>query len=458
MSAVFHRHCHTILPEAVSGRGIYLYDENGKAYLDGCGGAAVSNLGHQHPDVITAVCAQLNKMAYAHSAFFTSKPAEELAQLLVDKAGVAFSHTYFVSGGSEANESALKLARQYFVEQGKSAKSYIIARQQSYHGNTLGALGSGGNIWRRAPFDPLLRSAVLIPPCYAYRYQDADESCERYARRSADELEKAILQLGADNVMAFIAEPIVGATAGVVPAAKGYFQRVRQICDQHDILLIMDEVMCGVGRTGSFYAFEQEEVVPDIVTLAKGLSGGYQSLGAVVVQKKLFQAIAQGSGFFQHGHTFMAHSAACAAGVAVCNVIDRDSLLSQVKRQGELLQYLLAQKIGRHPHVGQIRGRGLFIGIELVADKESKAPFAERSDLVQQIKNAALSHGLMCYPMSGTIDGRQGHHILLAPPFIITTTQCGELVDKLALALDDVFVSSPKIVSEPRELTRGALK
>lgn len=435
MSNVFHRHCHAQLPTIASGEGIYLFDKQGKKYLDGCGGAAVSNLGHNHSAVKDAIIDQLQSVPFAHTAFFTNDSSEQLATLLTDLAPQPLNHVYFVSGGSEAVESALKMARQYFVEEGKTQKTQFIARRQSYHGNTLGALAVGGNEWRREKFKPLLAEVHHISPCYAYRDQLQTESELAYSHRVADQLETKILEVGAENIMAFVAEPVVGATAGALPATKRYFKRIREICDKYDVLLILDEVMCGTGRTGSFYAFEQEKIVPDLVTIAKGLGAGYQAIGAVLASDKIYDAIAGGSGFFQHGHTFMAHPVACAAALATVKEIISKNLLEQVVVQGEKLQKKLKEVLLPLPYVGDIRGRGLFIGIELVADKLTKSPLPTTTEAHKVVKQLAMNNGLMCYPMAGTINGQEGHHILLAPPFIINDAQIDELVDKLKVSL-----------------------
>ena len=435
MTHVFHRHCHAKLPSIASGEGVYLFDTEGKRYLDGCGGAAVSNLGHNHTAVKDAIKQQLDAIPFAHTGFFTNQVSEDLATLLTDLAPDPLNHVYFVSGGSEAVESALKMARQYFVEIGKPQKTQFIARRQSYHGNTLGALAVGGNEWRKEPFRPLLSSVHHISPCYAYRDQGDNETELDYSMRVANELETKILEVGADNVMAFVAEPVVGATTGAVPATEGYFKRIREICDQYDVLLILDEVMCGIGRTGTFYAFEQDKIIPDLVTIAKGLGAGYQPIGAVVASSKIYDAIANGSGFFQHGHTFMAHPMACASALATINTILNEHLLDKVTEQGEKLKNKLEVALQPLPYVGDIRGRGLFLGVELVADKLTKMPLASCTEANKKVKNIAMQHGLMCYPMAGTIDGKQGHHILIAPPFIINDEQLDELVTKLTSAL-----------------------
>ncbi|MGR5177374.1 aspartate aminotransferase family protein [Vibrio mediterranei] len=435
MSHVFHRNCSAQLPTVSRGEGVYLIDSEGKHYLDGCGGAAVSNLGHDHPNVKAAIKSQLEAIPYAHTGFFTSEVGENLATKLVSLSPEPMKHVYFTSGGSEAVEAALKMARQYFVERGLQCKTQFIARRQSYHGNTLGALAVGGNEWRREPFRPLLSAAHHIAPCYAYRDQRSDESEDQYSLRVANELETKIRELGPENVMAFIAEPVVGATAGAVPATKGYLSRIRDICDRYDVLLILDEVMCGVGRTGTFFAFEQDQITPDIVTIAKGLGAGYQSIAATIAHEKIYDQIAKGSGFFQHGHTFMRHPVACAAALATIETIIEDNLLQNVRNMGALLEYTLREQLADFTFVGDIRGRGLFLGIELVSDPESKAPLPAASNAHQWIKRIAMDNGLMCYPMSGTIDGRQGHHILLAPPFIITESEVIELVSRLKATL-----------------------
>ena len=442
-SHVFPRHSKVLPPVAVSGEGVYLYDADGKQYLDGSGGAAVSCLGHGDRDVIDAIKQQLDKLAFAHTGFLSSEPAEALADLLAANAPGDLDRVYFVSGGSEAVEAAIKLARQYAIESGKPSKHRLIARRQSYHGNTLGALAAGGNQWRREPFAPLLVENSHISPCFEYRDRGDDETAEEYGLRVANELEAEIERLGADNVMAFIAEPVVGATLGAVPAVPGYFRRIREICDAHDVVLILDEVMCGMGRTGSLFACTQEGVTPDIVTIAKGLGGGYQPIGAMMCTSKIYQTIVDGSGFFQHGHTYLGHPAACAAGLAVLGKLvgstGQEALVERCLGQGDKLQAALVERFGQHPHVGDIRGRGLFRGVELVADRETKATFDPTLRVHARLKKATFEAGLICYPMGGTIDGVQGDHVLLAPPFIISDDEIDELVTKLGSAVEKVL-------------------
>jgi adenosylmethionine-8-amino-7-oxononanoate aminotransferase len=398
----------------------------------------VSSLGHAHPEVMAAMHAQIDRLAYAHTSFFTSEVAEQLADELIGSAPEGMSHVYLVSGGSEAVEAALKMARQYFVEIGQPQRTHFIARRQSYHGNTLGALAVGGNAWRREPFAPILVPATHVSPCYPYREQRTDESAEQYGQRLAAELEAAILAQGADRVIAFVAETVGGATAGVLTPVPGYFKAVRAVCDKYGVLLILDEVMCGMGRTGSLHACEQEGVVPDLMTVAKGLGGGYQPVGAVLAQRRIVDAMSRGSGFFQHGHTYLGHPMACAAALAVQQVIRRDGLVAKVREDGIAFGAMLAEALGSHPHVGDIRGRGFFWGIELVADRASKAPFDPALKVNAAIKKDAMSRGLLCYPFGGTVDGRQGDHVLLAPPFIATRQDLQEIAARLAASIDAV--------------------
>ncbi|MDC0004208.1 aspartate aminotransferase family protein [Porticoccaceae bacterium] len=433
---IFHRLIQGQLPIAAGGDGVYIIDKEGNRYLDACGGAAVSCLGHSHARVIDAIKQQLDRVAFAHTSFFTSEPSEELADFLVQRAPKGIEHVYFVSGGSEAIEAALKMARQYFVESGESQRSKFIARRQSYHGNTLGALAVSGNQWRRKQFEPILIDVEHISPCYQYRDQKDGESELDYGLRVANELDEKIQEMGAENVIAFVAEPIVGATGGVLVPVPGYFKRIREICDQHGILLILDEVMCGMGRTGSLFACEQEGVRPDIVTVAKGLAAGYQPIGATLCSAEIYNRFREGSGLFQHGHTYIGHATACAAALAVQQTIEDDGLLDNINTMGEALDQSLHQRFGDHPFVGDIRGRGLFRGLELVADRASKAPLPYSLSIHSSIKRHAMARGLACYPGGGTIDGQQGNHILLAPPYIIDRSHVAEITEKLGDAVD----------------------
>ena len=436
MTHNFPRHSKITPPIAIAGAGCHITDATGKQYFDGSGGAAVSCLGHGDADIATAMKDQIDKLSFAHTSFFTSMPAEALADLLIANAPSGIDRVYFVSGGSEAIEASLKLARQYFVETGSPQRSHIIARKQSYHGNTLGALAAGGNAWRREQFAPLLFTTSHIEPCYRYRGKADGESDHAYGQRMANALETEILRLGADKVMAFLAEPVVGATLGAVAAEWGYFTRIREICDRYGVLLILDEVMCGMGRTGSLFACDHDQVRPDIIAIAKGLGAGYQPVGAMLCSKEIYAAIAEGSGFFQHGHTYLAHPVACAAAHAVLSKIIDSDLPSRATMMGDKLMQALQSAFGQHPFIGDIRGRGLFIGMEFVADRAQKTPFDPALGLHRKIKAAAFEAGLLCYPMGGTINGKNGDHLLLAPPFILEDSHIGEIIDKLTIAFD----------------------
>jgi adenosylmethionine-8-amino-7-oxononanoate aminotransferase len=436
VNRVFHRSTRSLPPVVAGGEGVWLIDSNGKRYLDASGGAAVSCLGHGHPAVTAAMIEQIKKLAFAHTAFFTSEPAQALADELIAALPSPFGQVYFVSGGSEAIEAALKMARQYFVEIGQPQRTKFISRRQSYHGNTLGALSVGGNVWRRAPYAPMLMDVALIEPCFAYHFKRDDESEEEYGRRAADALEKEILRLGPDTVIAFIAETVVGATAGAVTASPGYFRRVREICDRYGVLLILDEVMSGMGRTGTLFAFEQEGIAPDLVAIAKGLGGGYQPIGATICTETIYSAFERGSGVFLHGHTYIGHPVACAAALAVQRAIRADNLLANVQAMGARLADALTERFGNHRHVGDIRGRGLFQAIELVEDRAAKRPFDPARKLNARVKAEAFDRGLIVYPTGGTVDGKSGDHVLIAPPFIVTPNDIDTIVDRLGAAVD----------------------
>jgi len=433
---VFHRNLHVAPPVAVAAQGLYITDASGKRYLDASGGAAVSCLGHGHPDVVAAMHAQIDRLAYAHTSFFSSEPAEALADQLIRTAPEGVSHVYFVSGGSEAIEAALKMARQYFVEIGQPQRSRFIARRQSYHGNTLGALAVGGNEWRRRQFGPLLIEVEHVAPCYPYRDRRPDETAEAYGLRLAAELDAAMRKCGPENVIAFVAETVGGATAGVLTPVPGYFKAVREVCDRYGVLLILDEVMCGMGRTGTLHACEQEGVIPDLMAIAKGLGGGYQPVGGVLAQRRIVDAMSQGSGFFQHGHTYLGHPVGCAAALAVQRVIERDGLLARVRERGARFHAILHNRFDTHAHIGEVRGRGLFAGLELVHDRATKEPFDPAHQLHARVKREAMARGLLVYPSGGTVDGRRGDHVLLAPPFIVDEEHLELIATRLHEAID----------------------
>ncbi|AYF32626.1 aspartate aminotransferase family protein [Vreelandella alkaliphila] len=436
MTRILHRSIGPTLPHAASAQGVYITDTTGRQYLDASGGAAVTSVGHAHPEVLAAMRAQIDNLCYAHTSFFTTDAAEALAEKLVNLAPEGLNYVYLVSGGSEAVEAALKMARQYFVEIGAPQRRHIIARRQSYHGNTIGALATGGNAMRRKQFQPILPETHHVSPCYAYREKGADESPEAYAIRLADELEAKILELGPEEVMAFVAEPVVGATLGAVASVADYFKRVRAVCDKYGVLLILDEVMCGMGRTGTVFACEQDDVIPDIVTIAKGLGGGYQPIGAVMLSDKIYDSFANGSGLFQHGHTYIGHPVAAATANKVVEIIARPETLANVNAMGARLQSGLEDVLGASPYVGDIRGRGLFRGIELVADRDTKTPFDPSRKIHAKIKRQAMARGLISYPMGGTIDGIHGDHILLAPPYIISPNEVDLIIERIAAAIN----------------------
>ena len=441
-SRVLHRSLRKTPPKAIGGEGVWLIAEDGRRILNGSGGAAVSCLGHQHPRVLEAMARQASQLAYAHTGFFSSDSAEALAEHLVGHEPGGLAYVYLVSGGSEAIEASIKLARQSFIESGQPQRRHFIARRQSYHGNTLGALAAGGNAWRREPYAPLLSLAFShVTPAFAYREKRDGESDQGFVARLASELDAEFERLGPDTVAAFIAEPVVGATAGCVPAPDGYFQAVRDICDRHGALLILDEVMCGMGRTGTIHAWEQEGIAPDIQAIAKGLGGGYQPIGAMLASGRIIDAIRQGSGAFQHGHTYLAHPMACAAALEVQRVIAEEKLLDRVNELGVYLEQRLTERFGNHRHVGDIRGRGLFRAIELVADRASREPFDSGLKLNERIKAAAFEAGLACYPAGGTADGRRGDHVLLAPPYISTPDDIDMIVERLGAAVDSALKS-----------------
>ncbi len=442
MSHIVHRNLRHDPPLALRGEGIYLYEADGRQIIDGSGGAAVACLGHGHPKVIEAIKAQLDKLCYAHTSLFSCESAERLADTLVGHAPGGLTHAYFCSSGSEGNEAALKMARQYFLEIGQPQRTKFIARRQSYHGNTLGALAAGGNAMRRAPYQPILSDAFShVSPCYPYRDRREGESDEQYVARLAGELEAEFQRLGPQNVIAFIAETVVGATLGCATALPGYFKAVREICDRHGALLILDEVMSGMGRTGTLHAWEQEGISPDIQVVAKGLGGGYQPIGGILVHGRVIEGLSRGTGAFMHGHTYQAHPVACAAALAVQQVMAEEKLLDNVQAMGKRLEQRLIERFGNHRNIGEIRGRGLFWAVEFVQDRVSKAVFDPALKLNERVKREAYARGLACYPMGGTIDGKRGDHAILAPPYIVTAADIDTIVERFGEAIDAALAS-----------------
>ncbi|HWL83810.1 MAG TPA: aspartate aminotransferase family protein [Roseomonas sp.] len=440
MSRILHRSLRKDPLMAVSGRGLLVQGAEGPPVIDASGGAAVACIGHGDPRVVRAITEQAQKLAYAHTVFFTCEAAEELAETLVGHEPGGLSHAYFVSSGSEAMEAALKLARQYFLEIGQPQRSRFIARRQSYHGNTLGALGLGGNMARREPYEPLLATCFShVSPCFAYRGQKEGESDADYVARLAAELEAEFQRIGPETVVAFVAETIVGATAGCVTALPGYFPAMRAVCDRHGALLILDEVMSGMGRSGTLHAWEQEGISPDIQAIAKGLGGGYQPIGGILMQGKIVKALAEGSGAFKHGHTYQAHPVACAAALAVQRIIRADNLLENVRAMGVRLETALQERFGNHAHVGDIRGRGLFWALEFVEDRASRRSFDPNRKINEMVKDAAMAAGVMIYPMGGTIDGKVGDHVIVAPAYTVTAVEIDRIVERLGQAVDQVL-------------------
>ncbi len=440
--AFFPRNFRSVYPEAVRGEGCYIFTADGKRYLDAAGAAAVVSIGHGVAAIGRAMGEQAQKLAFAHTSQFHTGVAETLAARLRALAPKEFreaGRVFFTSGGSEATETAIKLARQYFVERGEPARTRIVSRWQSYHGSTLGALAVSGNVRRRATYAPLLPDWGHIPPCYCYRcplglaYPECNVAC-------ADELETFVLGVKPETVAAFIFEPVVGATLGAVAPPEGYLQRIAEICRRHGILLIADEVMTGMGRTGAHFAVEHWGLAPDMILVGKGVASGYAPLGAVLVAPRVAEAIARGSGAFQHGFTYQAHPVAMAAGLAVLDYIEQHCLFERVARAGsELLQAL--QPLRGHPHVGDVRGRGLLFGIEFVKDRATREPFPREANIAERIRQAALDEGVTSYPIQGCVDGDCGDHILLAPPFIISSDEIREVARALIAAVKRVTMS-----------------
>jgi adenosylmethionine-8-amino-7-oxononanoate aminotransferase len=445
MTRVLHRTIALQPDVAVSGEGLILTLKDGSTVIDASGGAAVACLGHGNARVAAAVGAQALKLGYVHTGFFTTEPAEALADLLLEGEPGGLARAFFVSSGSEAMESALKLARQYFIERGEPKRTRFIARRQSYHGNTLGALSAGGNVARRVPYEPIMADRFsLVSPCFPFHFRHDGESDEQYVARLALELDSEFQRLGPETVVAFCAEPVVGATAGCVTAVPGYFRAMREVCDRYGALLILDEVMCGNGRTGTMHAWEQEGITPDIQAIGKGLGGGYQAIAGILIGRHVVDTLGAGSGAFVHGHTYQAHPVACAAALEVQRIIVEDDLLANVRKQGVLLERLLRERFSDHPHVADIRGRGLFFALEFMEDRERKRPFDPAAKVNERIKDHALRVGLGIYPTGGTIDGLVGDHVLVAPPYIARSADIEEIVDRLELAIGSMLRELPR--------------
>lgn len=418
------------LPKAVGGEGIFVIDEAGRRYLDGSSGPALFCLGHGHREVIEAIKAQYDRLSFGYSANFTSDPLDALAETIVDQAGGGMSRVCFVSGGSEATETAIKIALQYHVARGHSGRTHFFARRQSWHGYTMGALALSGHPARRRPYAAALTPVTHLSPANAYR-PPPGVAPEDLADYLAAEFEREVHRVGAERIAAFFFEPVVGAAGGAVPAPEGYAQKMRDICTRYGILMVADEVMCGVGRCGTWRALAHDGVSPDVMVTAKGLAGGYAPLGAALMTEEVYRTIADAFGTIASVHTYSGHTAACAAGLAVQRVIVRDGLVEKCRTDGAYLMGELRDAFGQNPHVGDIRGRGFFVAVELVRDRETKAPFPAALALHQRVRDEAFARGLLCYPSPGTTDGYSGDHVILAPPYIISRPEIDRMVGLL---------------------------
>ncbi|CAM1500413.1 Fc.00g095750.m01.CDS01 [Cosmosporella sp. VM-42] len=427
-----------------SASGVYLKLSSGRQILDGCAGAAVAIIGHGNKDVQNAIMEQVSKVSYVHTGAYTTDSAEDLANFLLEGKPFGLSKAYIVSSGSEAVDSAMKLARQYYVEKGELQRKRFVARKQAYHGNTIGSMSVGSNLARRAPYEDtlMLERVSWVSPAYAYRGQHKDETEEDYARRLVEELDAEFQAVGPETVIAFIAETVGGATAGCITAPKGYFEGVQKVCNKYGILLILDEIMCGSGRVGTYFAFEQEgDVRPDIVTVGKGIGGGYAPIAGALVHERIIDTLRSGTASFNHGHTYQAHPVTCAAALAVQKVVRRDNLVVRCAEMGRLLEASLREVFGDLRYVGNIRGRGLFWGIEFVQDRASKKPFDKRLRFGVKVQEAAMELGLAVYPGTGTADGLVGDHILISPPLTITKDEQDLMIKLLKQAYDSVAAS-----------------
>lgn len=431
MSKVIYKNLNTSPILAASGAGVWLEDASGKCYLDTCGGVAVSSLGHGHPRIAAAFEREAKKLAWAHAGSFTTAAAEELAERLVEGSG-GLARAQFLSGGSEVMELAMKVAYQYQCERGLPDKSIFISRRQSYHGSTLGTLSISGNPQRQSVFGPLLPPAEFVSPCYAYRDQRDDENEDQYATRLADELDEKIRALGSDRVAAFFAETVVGSTSGAVPAVPGYFRKIKAVCERHDVLLVLDEVMAGMGRTGQLFAYADDGILPDMVAVGKGLAAGYMPISALLISDQIHSAMAQGSGVLGNGQTHVNHPLACAIALEVQQVIAEENLLAQVRLRGEQLRLWLTESLADLDIVGDVRGRGLFVGVEFVESRATKAPFRGGGAYAAALKKEALERGLLIYPGSGTAQGVLGNHVLFAPPFITSEGELAQMIERFS--------------------------
>lgn len=444
MSEFFFRNLKKNYPTVASAKGVRITDTDGKTYLDACSGAIVANLGHGLPEINEAINNQLQKVAFAHTSQFVSEAGLELAKKIVELTPAGFrkgARAYFMSGGSEAVETAIKMARSYFVHRGESQRSICFSRWQSYHGSTFGALSATGHPARRKPYVPMLRSSSHISADYRYRCMCGfgTGSCakDECSIARADELEAAIVFAGPENVMAFIAEPIVGATLGAAVPGMAYFPRIREICDKYGILLIADEVMTGLGRTGTTFGMNHFDVEPDIIALGKGMAAGYQPLAAVLASGRVVRAFEDSSGVFEHGFTYSAHPVSCAAGLAAIDYVQKHDLITKVAER-ESVFFKQATELLKTGIIGDIRGKGFMMGLELVKNIDTKEPFPAEVRVSQLVAQEAMKNGLLVYPGSGFIDGVNGDHIMIAPPFTVTDDEMSEMFELLERALTSV--------------------
>lgn len=426
------------LPKVVRAQGSYLWDATGKQYIDGSGGPAVYCLGHAHPEVNAAIIDQLQAIAHGYRYNFTTDALEDLTEILRARCGGTLTEMVFVTGGSEAVESCLKIALQYHAAKGQMSRRRFISRERSWHGNTLGALGISGFSERTAAFEGAFIPSIKIPPANTYRPLPG-ATAETAGAAAAAELEKAILAAGPETIAAFVFEPVVGAAGGCVPAPPGYARAVRDICDRYGVLMISDEVMSGAGRCGTWRALEHDGVQPDIMSVAKGLAAGYQPLGAAICTSAIWDTIRSAHGAFATGHTFTGHTAACAAGVAVQRIVSRDRLVERVAANGPRLIDWLGQALEGVESVGDIRGRGHFVAVELVAERQAKTPYPAARKLFYKIRAQAMQNGLICYPVGGNVDGVNGDIVIFAPPYTCTDPELAEIVDKGATSIRQVL-------------------
>lgn len=436
------------LPKVDYGRGCYIYDTDGKRYLDGSAGPAVYALGHANAEVNEAIKAQLDRIAHGYRYTFTSDPLEELTAIVAERCGGGLRNMTFNTSGSEAIESALKIALQYQTAIGQKSRRLFISRERSWHGNTMGATSISGFAARRAAFEGALMPSHLLSPANVYRppagylaKSGGRIDPVEVGQYCAQELEDKILELGADRVAAFVFEPVVGAAGGCVPAPPGYAKLVRAICDKYGVLMIADEVMCGSGRTGTWRALAHDGVEPDIMTVAKGLAAGYVPLGGTIYHDRLKGPMFAKDGGLLTGHTFTGHTLACAAGVAVQKIMLRDRLVEKVHDDGIYFEQLLRAAFSDHPHVGDVRGRGFFWAIEMVADRASKAPFDPALALYQRLRDRCFANGLICYPVGGNVDGSAGDIAIMSPPYIATREELQAIVDTIKASLDEVLAA-----------------